>query len=705
MRSAIVGALPITAKMLADDCNIQLHFGSTTFKAGVDDEGNKHLFIPNLPMDDAQAEDIGLGGIVHEDAHFNFTDFDEISLSQADSEVGEWTNVLEDIRAERLECAKYVGAAAILQRMTSAMIRENLYSPITLSMGCVALQGYALYKLRVAFLGHVALAPMADDGEKTLREVIPADAFEKLNGLIMQVDDCASTQDVRLLSERIVAMLRQAAKDQPEDSDATEEPDDEADSEESDPDTSQDSNGEGPDNGQNDQPSGESPQGDEPKDQASENDGSDSAADNPEVQDPSDGSEASSSSMERVGDQGDSDAGTESVQTDSDKSNADPDETGSEGGAGCEPTQEEGASEGSAAKAEAGDDQRASESQDQKLDRPGDTGNKSSSGASESGAENGAPSGALAEGLSAQPVELDEQGQGEKRGTLRALLASQGEGESTFDVGSLLEAYMDSASQDAESVRFPNVYKADREVGNVEDILDRIRGETAAIRRMTQGLLEATARTRYCLGKTGKNVDPTQLWKLRCGDTRVFERRIEGKKQDTALLILLDNSISMSTQIGTVMDAGLAIALAMESIPGISTCVSAFPYRTGESRDDVLLLSDFGESLRHTAERFPAVVVQGTTPMAEALLWSGYHILQTRQQRKIICVVTDGQPDNRAGAEEVIEALETSGVELMALGIRTVVDQLFETSEVINNVQEVGPALFHMLQEKLAKAA
>ena len=41
----------------------------------------------------------------------------------------------------------------------------------------------------------------------------------------------------------------------------------------------------------------------------------------------------------------------------------------------------------------------------------------------------------------------------------------------------------------------------------------------------------------------------------------------------------------------------------------------------------------------------------------------------------------------------------------MALGINTVVNQLFDTSETICNVQDVGPALFHMLQEKLAKAA
>ncbi len=669
MRSAIVGALPITAKMLADDCNIQLHFGSHTFQAGVDEKGGKHLYIPNLPMDDAQAEAMGLGGIVHEDAHFNFTDFDEVALAKSDHEVGEFANVLEDVRVERLECQKYVGAARILEKMTGAAIKEGFYRPISVSMGSLALMGYALYRSRVALLGQMALEPFAVEGAAVLRQAIGTETFDKFDGLVLQVDRCKSTRDVRLLAKEIVAMLRQASEPEGGDSDSSQ--------------TDEEQGSSGEESGQS-----EGQEQQDAPDDASGDQSNTSAEDEPATPGESNEAGGDESAPEAVGENG---ADDELGEGESDSPEA--------GGTG----DGQESAEGDVADQSHGDASQTDEASS-------DQSSKSGSGTDEVSSldQVAEPSGGVDSGRgSIKAMQSSDAGEveGDKRGTLRALLANQEMESGAFDIGNLLEAYMDSADSEAEQVRLPDVHRADRQVGDVEAILDRIRGETAAIRRVTQGLLEATARNRYCLGKTGKDVDPTQLWKLRCGDTRVFEKRIEGKKQDTSLLILLDNSISMQNRIGIVMDAGLAIALAMESIPGISTCVAAFPYQTKESRDDVLLVSDFGEPLRRTAERFPAVVVQGTTPMAEALLWSSYHILKTRQQRKIICVVTDGQPDNLAATEQVIETLGVAGVEVMALGINTVVNQLFETSETICNVQDVGPALFHMLQEKLAKAA
>lgn len=704
MRSAIVGALPITAKMLADDCNIQLHFGSHTFQAGVDEKGGKHLYIPNLPMDDAQAEAMGLGGIVHEDAHFNFTDFDEVALAKSDHEVGEFANVLEDVRVERLECQKYVGAARILEKMTGAAIKEGFYRPISVSMGSLALMGYALYRSRVAHLGQMALEPFVVEGAAVLREAIGTETFDKLDGLVLQVDRCKSTRDVRLLATEIVAMLRQASD--PEGGDTEEHEQQEPPSDESGNSPQREDDGDNDETG-NQSGDSDSSQTDEEQDSFGEESGQSEGQEQQDAPDDAGGDQSNTSAEDEPATPG------ESNEAGGDKSA--PEAVGANG-ADDEPSEREADSPESGG---TGDGQESAEGD--VADQPhGDA-----SHADEASSDQPSKSGSGTDEVSSldQVAELSgevdsERGsikamqgsdagevEGDKRGTLRALLANQEMESGAFDIGNLLDAYMDSADSDAEQVRLPDVHRADRQVGDVEAILDRIRGETAAIRRMTQGLLEATARNRYCLGKTGKDVDPTQLWKLRCGDTRVFEKRIEGRKQDTSLLILLDNSISMQNRIGIVMDAGLAIALAMESIPGISTCVAAFPYQTKESRDDVLLVSDFGEPLRRTAERFPAVIVQGTTPMAEALLWSSYHILQTRQQRKIICVVTDGQPDNLAATEQVIETLGVAGVEVMALGINTVVNHLFETSETICDVQDVGPALFHMLQEKLAKAA
>ena len=91
--------------------------------------------------------------------------------------------------------------------------------------------------------------------------------------------------------------------------------------------------------------------------------------------------------------------------------------------------------------------------------------------------------------------------------------------------------------------------------------------------------------------------------------------------------------------------------------------------------------------------------------MAEAMLWGGYNLHATRNVRKILFVVTDGEPDDLDGAKQVIERLGKSGVEVMGLGINTVVGHLFKTAGMIGDLNDLAPAIFGMLQEALAEAA
>ena len=185
----------------------------------------------------------------------------------------------------------------------------------------------------------------------------------------------------------------------------------------------------------------------------------------------------------------------------------------------------------------------------------------------------------------------------------------------------------------------------------------------------------------------------------------MFEKRIEGHKQDTAIQLLIDRSTSMRRDIQIACDAALAVALAMDGVQGVSTSVAAFPHVGNNKDDDVLTISDFGESFRKIAARFPAVGVQGCTPMAQAILWAGYHLHAASQARKILLVVTDGKPDSHAATADVITKLEQSGVEVMGLGINIDVGYLFSKSGRISSVSELAAAIFGMLQETLAKAA
>lgn len=585
----IEGALPITAKLLADDLGLKLHFGAAGFKSAVDETGVKHLYVPELPLDDRIASALALGGIVHEDTHFNFTNFADVPIS--DPVLKKMWNILEDVRCELAEINRYPGARAVLARMVAAMVEHGQFSPISEKEGLSGALWYVLYRLRAEVLGQIALRPLAIAAADIIKPMMPGASFQRLTAMMFEVMQCRSTADCVDLAQQILVMLKEEAENPT--------PPEQA-----------------PDQEQDQKPE------QQPQEQEAGGGNGDGDQGQSEQQDPAGDPSA-----------GDQDAGNEQG------------DAGDQAGDGTE------ASPGSAAAAEA----------------PG-----------------------------------DENTKGE---AMKEFLAGTGAGESSMDMGEMLAQALDTISQSEDTVRLPDAIPLDRELGNGEDVLSRLRAETNAVRRKTQGLLEAKARSTIMNGRSGSRLDVKRLWKTRTGDARVFEKRIDGHKQDTAIQLLIDRSTSMRRDIQIACDAALAVALAMDGVQGVSTSVAAFPHVSKDKDDDVLTISDFGESFRKVAARFPAVGVQGCTPMAQAILWGGYHLHATNQARKILMVVTDGKPDSQSATADVIAKLEQSGVEVMGLGINIDVGYLFAKSGKISSVSELAVAIFGMLQETLAKAA
>lgn len=582
----IEGALPITAKLLADDLGLKLHFGGGKFTASVDAAGVKHLYIPELPLDDRIASALALGGVVHEDAHFNVTDFTAMAI--ADPVLKNMTNILEDIRCEGAEMKRYPGARAVLARMVTAMVEHGKFSPIREEEGLSGVQWYVLYRLRSEVLGQSALRQMAEAAADVIKPQLPGASFQRLTAMMFEVLDCNCTSDCVNLAQQILAMLKEEAE--------------------------------------NPTPPEQTPEDQESKEKTGQDDQQQSAA------------------------------------------------QGKNGGADSETPESTDGSE----------NQGAGQDQGQAGHQAGD-GTEASHDSGQAG--NGA---------------RDESAKGE---AVMQFLAGANAGGASMDMGDMLTNALDSLSSEGGTLRMPDAIPLQCQLENGEDVLSRLRAETNAVRRKVQGLLEAKARTTILNGRSGVRLDVKRLWRVRTGDARVFEKRIEGHKQDTAIQLLIDRSTSMRGDIGFASDAALAVALAMDGVQGVTTSVAAFPHVGNQKDDDVLLISEFGESFRKVAARFPAVGVAGCTPMAEAILWSGYHLHATNQARKILIVVTDGQPDNSGSTAQVIERLERSGVEIMGLGINIDVEHLFRTSAKIKGVSELAVALFSMLQEKLAKAA
>jgi len=709
----IKGALPITARLLADDLGLQCHFGAQGFACLQSDDGVKHLYIPDLPLDDPLAGDMALGGILHEDGHFSVTDL-LLMQSIQDGLLHSITNVLEDIRSERHQIGKYAGGGKILRKMIAAMVQRGKYPYDRETDGLLDwLFCYILGTLRSDLLGQSALQPMAQRAAEVLPDLLPGDAFSKLTTLMYSVVDKKSTREVMDLANEILTMLRDECRE-----DDTEQ---------------QSSSSSEQDN--DDEPQKENPSA---EDQSSQDNQLDSGnGDQTEPDQEQSGSDAANPPDAPNDDDQSSQGNQEEEVGSSQESNADPDaEAGGDGHASSPESASESQDEPKGnSKASPGDDAQEAGDEGGKPETTNSQANANESSQDSSSGSNGDSDNQDAQGNQpgADGGEVPEQDQGnevggdaddgteptsgqsngeaegevDKRKALAGLLNSDDNGDKPWDVAKVLSEAIGEIKKDASEgiVRLPEAIPMTLEAGNSEEIMGRVRAESVAVRRKTIGLLEAQARTKLLYGRSGSRIEPRRMWMSRTGNCRVFEKRIEGVKQNTSILLLADRSISMNTRISLAMDAALSVKLAMEQAPGIDTAVAAFPHSARGSHDNVLLVSDFNETARKTAQRFTAVGTEGSTPMAEALLWCGYHLHASLRDRKILVVLTDGRPDVDSSTRYMIKMLEESGVEVMAIGIRIDVSGLFALSGQIEDMKDLPSVLFGMLQQKLAKAA
>ena len=96
----------------------------------------------------------------------------------------------------------------------------------------------------------------------------------------------------------------------------------------------------------------------------------------------------------------------------------------------------------------------------------------------------------------------------------------------------------------------------------------------------------------------------------------------------------------------------------------------------------------------------------GGTPMAEAIWYAAFELSKTREDRKMLIVLTDGEPDNKDSAEAVIELCENSGIEVIGIGIETnAPSRLFSKSICIDDVADLQSTLFKLMEKSLTAHA
>ncbi len=230
--------------------------------------------------------------------------------------------------------------------------------------------------------------------------------------------------------------------------------------------------------------------------------------------------------------------------------------------------------------------------------------------------------------------------------------------------------------------------------------LERVLGTSSKLRTRLTGMIQSSKLQRNHPKQTGRRLDTRYIARLPLNDLRVFSAKQEKKAVNTAVLILIDRSSSMrgESKMAVAREAALAAAIGVDSIPGTSVCVGAFP--TGYA-NGVMEVLPFGQKPRSNSRNF-GVSASGGTPLADAIWWGAVRLMARKEPRKLMLIATDGEANHPAQAKAAVERLTRSGVEMMGLGIKcNAVENVFDDHRVIHTVEELPAALIGMLQDKL----
>jgi cobaltochelatase CobT len=231
------------------------------------------------------------------------------------------------------------------------------------------------------------------------------------------------------------------------------------------------------------------------------------------------------------------------------------------------------------------------------------------------------------------------------------------------------------------------------------NLLAKVERESSRIRARLQGLVQSSQERRNRYKHTGRHIALSRLAESQTGNTRVFSHQGRRTAPNTAIYLLIDASGSMCRRGDkdipiqqTANEAALALALALEGIPGVRCGASYFP----GYYSDVETALPLGQSVRNNAVLFDQKP-RGTTPMAEALWYVANQLIYRQEERKIIIVITDGDPDDLEQTREIISLCYRGSIELVGVGIHTSsVEQLFRRCVVVNNLASLREALFEL---------
>jgi nitric oxide reductase activation protein len=202
--------------------------------------------------------------------------------------------------------------------------------------------------------------------------------------------------------------------------------------------------------------------------------------------------------------------------------------------------------------------------------------------------------------------------------------------------------------------------------------------------------------------RAGMKIDNRRMPLVRTGK-RIFKKSDEGIDLQAAISLVIDRSGSMSgDRITQAVKCSVAAIMAFDH-PSIKSQVIAFPYGRG---DEVSVIKGWEESYRKLASRIPSLNANGGTPMSAAILFSGACLAAREEKRKIMLVVTDGDPNCAGSTIEAVKEARKNGIAVLGLGIGCKTSHIFgnKDGQAIKGMSDLAPTMINLLKNAFVDA-
>lgn len=234
--------------------------------------------------------------------------------------------------------------------------------------------------------------------------------------------------------------------------------------------------------------------------------------------------------------------------------------------------------------------------------------------------------------------------------------------------------------------------------------------KTAALLSLTfEDLIETITNTDVKTTDEGK-LNTRKLWRYPLGDDKVFTKRYEGESIDTCFYLLGDESVSMGGAFGpnpkpdepdtriTAHEACNRVAVAVgEVLHNVSIPVGIATYNT-----TVREWHSFDDNWASTLQRYQPKPAGGTKTHL-AVVWALKKLLDRKEARKILIVITDGDPGDSLVLKAAVDEAASFGVEVRFVLIGSSYHQQYLDAGMASGValsdSELASAVFGALKQ------